>query len=349
MAGTLMQQAPFTSLQTFRQAFEQGLVDMLELGGLGPFILVCANANFDPIVDAATRTRLEASFTALAEEYRIALAAGRPVQAVDEDLLVFLKIHTIGLAQLKATEMRTEGPWTLQFNHLRSFRPKRITTTVPADLHMAFDANAFHFNKPFMQKEAFWSGELGGRQATLYYNKYPFANLHALLVPERELELPQFLSEPLHSYVFELATMLADALPGIGFGYNSLGAFASVNHLHFQMFVDPQVLPVASPHWQHNGGSSDYPATVRAFSSTAEAWAFLQTLHEEGTPYNALYLPGVVYVFPRKKQGTYPQPSWTSGFTWHEMAGGMITFNRDDFVMIDETIIMDELSRIRID
>ena len=126
--------------------------------------------------------------------------------------------------------------------------------------------------------------------------------------------------------------------------YNSLGAFASVNHLHFQMFVKPDGFPVMARQWRHNGGETPYPATCLAFTDPKSAWEGIHQLHERETPYNLLYSAGCLYLFPRRKQGTYPQPPWTSGFTWHELAGSMITFNRDDYQRLDEATIRQELS-----
>src|SRR5512139_440595 len=198
-----MSDYPFSSLQSFQQAFTAGLSGLLRRGGLGPFILVCANASFDRRVEAATAAGLAALYQSLSKEYVDALSSGRPIQAVEEDLLVFLKLHAVGFERLQATETRHAGPWEVQFNQLRSFRPRRISTQVPASLSAPFDEAGFHFNKPFMQKEAFWAGELGGRNATLYYNKYPFVDFHGLLVPERERCLPQFLGEDNHHYLWQ--------------------------------------------------------------------------------------------------------------------------------------------------
>lgn len=337
---------PFASLESFQHAFTSGLSGLLQKGGLGPFILVCANASFDKRVDAATAGGLRKLYDILSAEYVAALSSGKPIQAVEEDLLVFLKLHAVGYEQLQPTETRRAGAWEVQFNQLRSFRPRRISAQVPQTLHVPFDEAGFHFNKPFMQKEAFWTGELAGRHATLYYNKYPFADFHGLLVPERESCLPQFLTEAHHHYLWQVTQELSRTLEGVGFGYNSLGAFASVNHLHFQMFVKPEGLPVMSGEWQHNGGNTPYPTQCAAFDGAASAWKYLADLHEKNTPYNLLYSKDRVYVFPRKKQGCYAQPDWTSGFAWHEMAGGMITFNRESFVHIDEAAIAQELGKL---
>jgi diadenosine tetraphosphate (Ap4A) HIT family hydrolase len=329
-----MSDHPFSSLESFQQAFSSGLSGLLQKGGLGPFILVCANASFDKRVEAATAAGLAALYQSLRTEYVDALSRGKPIQAVEEDLLVFLKLHAVGFEQLRATETRHAGPWEVQFNQLRSFRPQRITTQVPQSLHAPFDEAGFHFNKSFMQKEAFWAGKLSGRHATLYYNKYPFVDLHCLLVPERESCLSQFLTESHHHYLWQVTHDLSRTLEGVGFGYNSLGAFASVNHLHFQMFVKPAGFPVMHADWQHNGGTTPYPAE------------YLSGLHDKNTPYNLLYGKDCLYIFPRKKQGCYAQPDWTAGFAWHEMAGGMVAFNRENYSRLDQASIEQELAKL---
>ncbi|MBU1689289.1 MAG: hypothetical protein KKD65_00945 [Gammaproteobacteria bacterium] len=338
----------FASNRSFCQAFSAGLSSLLQGGGLGPFILVCANATFDPEIYSATATELDALYRRLRDQYVDALENGRAIHEVEEDLLVFLKIQAVGLEKLRHTERRQAGKWELQFNHLRSFRPKRITARAPAGIHADFDEASFHFNKGFMQKEVFWTGMLYGKDATLFYNKYPFVDFHGLLVPERERRLPQFLTLEYHNYVWELTLQLAEILTGAGFGYNSIGAFASVNHLHFQMFLKPQGFPVMDAVWSHNGGSESYPAQCLAFDEPRAAWGCIQMLHSDEIAYNLLYAPGRLFVFPRLKQGVYPQPAWTSGFTWHQLAGGIVVFNRDDYENLDEFTIREELARLTI-
>lgn len=343
-----MSDFPFASLDSFQQAFINGLTALLKKGGLGPFILVCANASFDRRVHAATREDLQALYEALRDEYVAALAHGRPIEVVEEDLLVFLKLHTVGFDKLQQTETRFAGPWEVQFNQLRSFRPKRIAAQVPQSLHVPFDEAGFHFNKPFMLKEAFWGGDLLGRHATLYYNKYPFVDYHGLLVVEREKKHPQFLLEAHHHYMWQVTQEWTRIFAGVGFGYNSLGAFASVNHLHFQMFVKPEGLPVMHKMWLHNGGSEPYPAVCETFYEPGDAWRYLHELHQKNQPYNLIYGNNCVYVLPRKKQGTYPQPEWTSGFAWLEMAGGMITFNRESYLSLSPDAISHELAKLSV-
>ncbi len=336
----------FASPEDFRDCFAAGLEGLLERDGLGVFILVCANAFADPAFLDRVHPRLSSRFDTLAEEYRSAFRAGRRVAGDQEDLLVWLKMLSIGFASLACTEYRRSGDWEVQFNLLRSFRPRRMGGQAATELYRPFDPNGFSFNKPFMLQEVFWSGALQGRAVDLYYNKYPFVDLHGLLVLERERNAPQFLTAVDHEYLWNLAEALGARLPGVGFGYNSIGAYASVNHQHFQMFLREQPLPVAAAHWRHNGGLRKYPLPCMQFGSAAEAWAAIEELHARQTAYNLLYLPGCLYVLPRCMQGSVAAPDWSTGFSWYELCGGFITFNRDDYLALDAEAIAQELGRL---
>jgi hypothetical protein len=114
------------------------------------------------------------------------------------------------------------------------------------------------------------------------------------------------------------------------------------------MFVKPAGLPVMAAEWQHNGGSKPYPTHCAAFDSAAAAWVYLSGLHDKNIPYNLLYSKERLYIFPRKKQGCYAQPEWTSGFAWLEMAGGMIMFNRESYASLDQATIGQELGKLAI-
>ncbi|XP_062998349.1 GDP-D-glucose phosphorylase 1 [Elgaria multicarinata webbii] len=69
---------------------------------------------------------------------------------------------------------------------------------------------------------------------------------HSLLIPEPALSLPQILTpEVLH---FGLDALLLSAHPGFRIGFNSLGAFASVNHLHLHgYYLDWELLVESAP------------------------------------------------------------------------------------------------------
>ncbi|TNF33695.1 MAG: hypothetical protein EP315_08120 [Gammaproteobacteria bacterium] len=339
--------APFTSIDLFRREFYKGLHGLAEQGALGTFILASANAlTHEDLLNDLSST-LAAQYEDLYKTYREAFLTGHYLDVVDEDLLVFLKLHAIGFDAIRPTETREEGPWRVQFNHLRSFRPRRITQFVHAGMMQPYDEDDFNFNKPFMAKECFWRGELLGRRVDLFYNKYPFADLHGLLVLDRERCLPQLLGQLEHQYIFGLTEALEATMPGAGFGYNSYGAYASVNHMHFQMFVDTRGLPVMDSKWKHNGGDEMYPAECHAFFCADTSWKFIQQLHHQQQPYNILYHSGRIYVFPRKTQGTVAVPDWSSGFTWYELSGGIITFNHQDYTQLKAETIAEYLGQLR--
>lgn len=321
----------FRSIDSFRATFNEGLMQLLSQCKLGPFILVCANSTFDPAIHKIIRLQLRTAYEKLKTQISQALADGRPIQEADDDLMVFLKIMAVGFDQLRITARRRVGPWEVQFNHLRSFRPGRLARKPVQGIFAPHDPNVFNFNHPLFEREVCWRGSLATKPVTLLYNKYPFVDLHGILVPDPELGNPQFLGADYHEYLWAVTEQLGSALPGVGFGYNSYGAYASINHMHFQMFVQSEGLPVQAQHWIHNGGSRAYPVPCHVFDSARRSWGYIARLHESQQPYNLLYAPGRLYCFPRKPQGTYRQPSWTTGFTWYELSGGMITFNRNQY------------------
>lgn len=337
----------FASPEHLHRAFASGLERMLQHEGLGVFILVCANAGFDPQLWLTLEEKLQQRFVRHAEEYRSALQEGYSLSDADDDVMVFLKMLAIGFESLQLTERRKAGVWELQFNQLRAFRPPRMAHKRVTSLHEPFDENGFHFNKPFLRKECFWQGELEGREVELLYNKFPFVDNHALLVPQREHNAPQYLTRDDHHYLWRVCKALGAGLPGVGFGYNAYGAFSSVNHLHFQMFLRNTPLPVQAPLWQHNGGERAYPASCERFTDVEQAWRRIDALHRANTPYNLLYEPGALYCLPRRMQGSYQHAEWTGGFAWYEMCGGAVCFNRRYFEELDECAIEAELSMLR--
>jgi len=343
-----MSAAIFSSSAQFHQAFNQGLVEMLHHDSLGTLILGCANATFDPFIFDATHAALRAQFRKLEKRFLDDFKQGRQINESDEDLLVFLKMLVVGFDNLAQTEFRHEADWEIQFNQVRAFRPRRMSGQLSSGIHAPFNENAFHFNKPFMQKECFWEGELNGREASLFYNKYPFIDYHGLLLPERQKNLPQFLREEYHHYVWQLGEQLGENLPGLGLGYNSYGAHASVNHLHFQMFLRTRGLPVMADHWGHNGGDKTYPAHCERMNDCAQAWSYIDNLHQVQIPYNLIYWPGEILIFPRTRQGDYQRAEWSGGFSWYEMGGGTITFNRQVFDELEVDDIRDEFSKLRL-
>ncbi len=340
---------PFSSTQTFRGLFISGLSRLLrEHEGLGPFILALNNAAFDPSVQQVLHDDLRCRFDALAERCRHALMAGRDPDEPDDDLAVFLRLLAIGFDRIAPVVRRSCGPWEMQFNQVRALRPKRAAQQAVNGLRQGFDPAGFNFNRPFLQKEVFWSGSLAGSSVDLLYNKFPFVDLHTLLVPERTAQAPQFLERTYHDYVWGLTNELGRSLPGLTIAYNSYGAYASVNHLHFQLSIRESPLPVAASCWDHNGGDRPYPSACRVLTDSTAAWREIQDCHDAGVAYNLIYEPGRIYCLARRRQGDYRLPDWCGGQAWYEMAGGVVAFSRDDLERLTADLIESLIASARL-
>jgi hypothetical protein len=335
----------FQSRQQMQAAFADGLAAMLTEPGLGTFILVLANAGSE----TALWTRLGNELRVRFEELAALHAGGELVGAAPDDLAVFEQLLAVGFDRLQPVQQRAVGPWQLQFNHLRSFRPPRMSDVQVQGLHKPFDPAGFHFNKPFLRKEILWEGELQGLSTRWLYNKFPFAPLHTLLVLQPDAQRPQWLAEVDHHVVWQLAAALGEGLPGLGFGYNAYGAYSSVNHQHLQGYVrDGDVYPVELDCWQHNGGDQPYPLTCLRHADAAAAWADIAALHAANVPYNLLYRPGHCYVLPRAFQGSYRHSDWTAGFAWSELAGAFTLFDAKKMAALDGAAIEAEFAKLRV-
>lgn len=319
---------PFASLGTLQQEFAEGLAGMLGTHrNLGVYILVLANAAYDDGLWPQLAPALARRHAELAEAITGALRHGTTLAEPDDDLMVFLKLHMIGFAQLGLVEIRHAGPWQVMFNPLRALRPPRISGQRFAGLLRGFDPAGFHFNKPFLAREVLWEGELGGKATRLLYNKFPFARLHGLLVPEPSRELPQHLTPELHGWAWEVCAQ--SAVPGLCLGYNSTGAGASVNHLHFQSFVLSERLPVQDPRFLHNGGAEPYPLPCRYHTDPRAAWLEIDRLHQASMPYNLVYASDGLYLIPRVPQDSTQLDAASRSYGWSEMAGAVTLFSRD--------------------
>ena len=327
-----MSDSPF-SLDRYPALFAEGLGRLLADHRLGTFILVLANALQDERLHQRLEAALVARFEALADELTRALRQGGGNEHPSDDLLVFLKLMAVGLEHLAPAQVRRAGPWELQYNPLRAFRPARMSQAAIEELKAPFDPNGFHFDKPFLQAEILWQGRLLGRPCRLFYNKFPFAPGHALLVPEPEAQRPQFLTRQAHEFAWSLLEEIGGDLPFSGLAYNARGACSSVNHLHFQFYAGKvNGYPVEAPHWRHHGGNRPWPGSVQCHQDRDAAWRAIQALHERPCPYNLLYRPGRLYVMPRPFQTGRAAAPWCGCLGWAELAGTFTLARHETFL-----------------
>lgn len=343
-----MNGSPFASRPDLERRFSAGLADMLARHeGLGVYILVLANAVQDPALWDRLSGLLLERHRLLGERIAGALRAGQRPTEPDDDLMVFLKLLAIGFDRIEpvaqrriAAPDRAAPEWELQFNPIRALRPARMSDTRVEGVTRPFDAKGFHFNKPFLAKEIFWEGELAGKPARLLYNKFPFAPLHGLLVPEPLAEHPQFLTPELHGWAWEVARDAGAAIPGFGLSYNSYGAYASVNHLHFQTFARERPLPAQTDL------SGEYPVARLHFTDRDAAWFALDELHARDQVYNSVYSSSGVLVIPRARQGEVSLEPWSAGFAWSEMAGVFPLASRSDYEILDHATLSSALAHL---
>lgn len=330
--------APFVSADVFRDRFEQGLVGLLRTAGeLGEDILVLANANFEARIWAHLRSELRACFARL---------AAAPPQGAPDDVATLRQILDHGFDALRPVATRHAGPWELQFNPLRAFRPARHSNAPVAGIRAPFDASRFHFDKPFLRQEIFWEGLLLGRRATLLYNKFPFADYHGLLVPDIGDHRPQFLEPADLRWLWETAGELHARMPGFGLAYNSYGAHASVNHLHFQTFLREMPLPVEEVRWRHNGGAEPYPCRCLRFEAPAEAAECIAALHAQEMSYHLILAGGRLYCLPRRRQGKVSYAPWLGAVAWYEIAGGFPLAAADDYLRLQPEEIAAQIAAV---
>lgn len=72
-------------------------------------------------------------------------------------------------------------------------------------------------------------------------NVSPIERGHVLLIPRALSSLPQLVDEGTALLALQFARELGS--PALRVGYNSLGAFGTINHLHFHSYYLPQTLP----------------------------------------------------------------------------------------------------------
>lgn len=332
----------FKSTRLFKQYFIQHLQGIMSAEEFGTFILVLANAISRPEIYQSLATDLSRQFHFLKEKLnRLSHTERGKIPA--DDLSVFMALSGINFSDLSLSSEKTSGNWLLQYNPLRSFRPARNSLKKITRLYQPFDKNSFNFNKPFLSREILWQGKLSNIPLRLLYNKFPFADYHGLLVIHPEQEKPQFLLQQDGTTTQQILSEISN-LKGIGLAYNSLAAYASVNHQHWQMFLSEQAYPIEHPGWTHNSGSVNYPLPVECFQTLIQAWPLIDRFQQSNSGFNLLVRPDKTYLVKRKKQGEYRHSSWTSGFAWSEIMGNIMTTGQQDYEQLNAQEIEQEFS-----
>lgn len=138
--------------------------------------------------------------------------------------------------KLNVTDSKVVGSqskFLVQLNSDRTTKrrqPQQIPSLTPA-----FDANAFNFNKinPAEVLLHITSDDDSVRDVSCLVNNSPLTKFHSLLCPNITANQPQILTLAAVAFSVRLLQSFADNRYRIG--YNSPGAYASVNHLHMHL------------------------------------------------------------------------------------------------------------------
>jgi hypothetical protein len=331
------------SADHFSHLFVESLREMLSPREAGAFILVLANSLQDECLENALKPDVVAMFDRLRSTIR-----DGEVSITEDDLVVFNALQQTGIDALDVWQTAATGGWEVVFNPVRALRPSRASAAVFNGIYRPFDDGGFNFNKPFLRAEILWQGAWQQKELRVLYNKFPFAPYHLIIVPDAEYRLPQYLNTEYHQLIWQLVESQQNMLPGFGVGYNSLGACASVNHLHFQSFVREAALPIEQLRWRHNGGGDDYPMACTVFDNVQESQALIDLYHVNRQPYNLLYRPGCCYVIPRIAQGSETVAPRVRGAGWIEECGVFNVADRTELHTLTATELDDCLHSLSV-
>lgn len=336
--------AIFKDEQSYQHVFINGLKQMLKSNELGVFILVLANATYDKNIYSLFSEELEQKFNYFADLFKS--HDDHSLLGAIDDVIVFKQLMTIGFENCGLNQVRKEGEWLLQYNPLRSLRPARNSHTTVTNINQKFDANSFNFNKSFLVKEELWQGIIGGKHCRLLYNKFPFADFHSLLVIDSDANKNQWIKEDDIGFLWIFAQSIKK-LTSLQIAYNSMGAFASINHQHFQLSICDNAV-IEKQKWTHNRGAKHYPLNTIIADDKEHAWLIINDLQTRNIAFNFLFKQGVMYIIPRLKQGEYEHSYWTTGFAWSELFGLFSISNEVDYLAITHVDLEQELKKLKL-
>jgi hypothetical protein len=331
------------SIEAFQRQFTLSLHNMLSPHEAGAFILVLANSMQNEALRLALKKEISSVFKAMQSKMQ-----NNSLVITGDDLAVIQALESKGVESLVAWRTISKDIWELTLNPVRALRPARASTEVFDIIHRSYDESTFNFNKPFLRPEILWEGHWQNRQLRVLFNKFPFIPYHLIVVPDPQQQLPQFLTAEYQDMMWQLLEQQRTVLPGFGIGYNSLGACASVNQLHFQGFIREALLPVELHQWQHNGGDESYPMNCTAHETAHACWQEIDAYNKNNQPYNLLYRPGRCYVLPRVPQGNERVLPRVRGAGWIEQCGVFNVSDHDELESVSATELEDCLRSLSV-
>ncbi|KAJ2945147.1 hypothetical protein O0L34_g9207 [Tuta absoluta] len=168
-------------------------------------------------------------------------------------------------------ERLVDGKYLIQLNPNRG--TKRRTPEKIENVCQPFDNEKFNFTKVSTEEILFDLFQEGNESHlhSVIVNVSPITRYHSLICPSLSKCLPQVVTQA--SLELVLNIMFFSQNRDLRIGFNSLCALASVNHLHYHLFLEPQNLPVETAKCKQLKGPlfcfQNYPTPAYCFQSTS--------------------------------------------------------------------------------
>ncbi len=233
----------------------------------------------------------------------------------------------------------------VQHNGIRGLRPDREAEKTDVKINEPFDTDSFNYLKTG-PGECFKRTEIGNMRFDLFFNLYPFAPFHFILVPEKEKQHSQFFSgeQDFARKALTSAWILVRGCrdPNLRLGFNAMGAHGSVNHFHFHgFFVNPEWQMPIDAFIEENGSLRGWhikhsvwlPASTPGI--VEKTLLHIRRMHElyqrgERVSFNLYITPQGIGIMPRRHQGVsnyfdkMSASGFTTGFAFYELLGEII-------------------------
>ncbi|MCD6094035.1 MAG: UTP--glucose-1-phosphate uridylyltransferase, partial [Candidatus Omnitrophica bacterium] len=262
----------------------------------------------------------------------------------------------------KDIERKRVGKFWAQFNPGRAEKEKEInwpgenTNPVWEKFGWTDDYNKISTKYP---GQRLFNLKIEEKNVAVNINYAPILPYHFLLIPLPEQERPQFITP--ESLEIALKTLEMSKEPNLRFGFNSRGAWASINHLHFQGFYYPeQNLPLEEAKRVQIERVNDvevsniisYPIRGLVFKGedrdnlVKAAFNYIQILQNKNIPHTLLIKRDSIYVLPRSRKRS---EFFVGGIGFFEVSGEVYLGEKDRFDSVEEKDIFEALSLCGLD
>ncbi|XP_063366217.1 GDP-D-glucose phosphorylase 1 [Cydia amplana] len=151
----------------------------------------------------------------------------------------------------KMRERIVDNRYILLLNPDRGY--KRREPEFINSIHKPYNPDEFNFNKTSTKEHLFTMHEENSTDTHLFLvNVSPISRYHSLLCPSVNKCLPQVVTEDSIRLALDVKFLAQDR--DLKIGFNSLCAFASVNHLHYHLMYEQNTLHVATDKCTHLTG-----------------------------------------------------------------------------------------------